>query len=49
MKIVFDQNVFSWQKFGGISRYICELGKGLVTEGTKNVTVFMPLYVSQYL
>jgi len=27
MKILYDGQVFSWQKFGGISRYFCELMK----------------------
>ena len=49
MKIIFDQNVFSWQKFCGISPYNCELKKGLVTESNQNLTILVPLYVSQYL
>jgi len=49
MKIVFDHNIFSLQQFGGISRYICELGKSLVTDSSKNVSVVAPLYVNHYL
>ena len=49
MKIVFDHDVFSLQQFGGISRYICELGKNLATENSKNVSVVAPLYVNHYL
>ena len=49
MKIICDQNVFSWQNFCGVSRYICDLEKGLVTESNQNLTVLMPLYVSQNL
>jgi glycosyltransferase involved in cell wall biosynthesis len=49
MKIVFDQQVFSWQQYGGISRYIYGLARGLTAEYRQNVAVVAPLYVNQYL
>ena len=49
MKIVFDQQVFSWQQYGGISRYIYGLARGLTAEYRQNVAVVAPLYVNQHL
>ncbi len=49
MKIVFDHKVFSWQQYGGISRYIYELAQGLATECRQDVAVVAPFYVNQYL
>ena len=49
MKIIFDQQIFSWQEYGGISRYIYELALGLASNSNQNVTVVSPLYVNQYL
>ncbi len=37
MKILFDHQVFSWQRYGGISRYFAELIRGLRAAGEEAV------------
>lgn len=49
MKIVFDHQIFGWQKYGGISRYIFELAVQLSAHSENDVTVASPLYVNEYL
>jgi len=49
MKIVFDHQIFGWQKYGGISRYIFELAVQLSEHSGVDVTVASPLYVNEYL
>ena len=49
MKIVFDHQIFGWQSYGGVSRYIYELAQCLATSCRQDVTVVVPLYVNQYL
>jgi len=49
MKIAFDYQVFSWQEYGGVSRYACELASGLLSACQQDVSVVSPLYVNQYL
>lgn len=41
MKILFDHQIFSWQRYGGISRYFYEIMRNLSTQITiKNTTFF---------
>jgi glycosyltransferase involved in cell wall biosynthesis len=49
MKIVFDHQIFGWQKFGGISRYIFELSSNLASVGAQKVFVVCPFYINSYL
>jgi glycosyltransferase involved in cell wall biosynthesis len=49
MRIVYDHQVFSWQKYGGISRYFCELAVRIASDSETTVQVFAPLYVNEYL
>jgi glycosyltransferase involved in cell wall biosynthesis len=49
MKIVFDHQIFGWQKFGGISRYIFELSSNLASVSAQKVFVVCPLYINSYL
>ena len=39
MKILYDHQIFSYQKFGGISRYFCEL----IAKSLKNPSDFLPV------
>src|ERR1035437_2382549 len=39
MKILYDYQMFSIQKFGGITRYFCELLKNLSSEYKFNLSV----------
>ncbi len=49
MRIAFDHQIFSWQEYGGVSRYAYELALELATSCRQDVTVVSPLYVNRYL
>jgi glycosyltransferase involved in cell wall biosynthesis len=49
MKIVYDHNVFAWQRYGGISRYFCELALRLSKSSQRRVRIVAPLYSNRYL
>ena len=51
MKIAFNHQIFSAQKFGGVSRYFVELAKNL-TMSKKNdakIRIISPLHINNYL
>lgn len=48
-KVVFDDQVFCWQGFGGISRYFYELAKRVENEEDFSALVVAPLHVNRYL
>jgi len=48
MKIVFDHQIFSWQLYGGISRYFYEIANRIAATKGNDVEVFAPLYVNEY-
>lgn len=51
IKITYDYQIFSSQKYGGISRYIYELSRNLAASHTPRVScsVLSPLYINAYL
>jgi glycosyltransferase involved in cell wall biosynthesis len=49
IKIVYDYQVFWWQKYGGISRYIYELAIRLFESDDLDVKILAGAYVNQYL
>ncbi len=49
MRIIYDHQVFSAQKYGGISRYFFELGNHLADAKKAQVRVLSPIYVNEYL
>lgn len=49
MRIAFDHQIFGWQKYGGISRYIYELARNLSDYPEHQVRIFAPLHVNQYI
>lgn len=49
MRIAFDHQIFGWQKYGGVSRYIYELAKGLSTNSDHQVKILAPLCVNLYI
>lgn len=49
MKIVYDHQVFSWQKYGGISRYIYELATQLYESEGLDVKILAIAYANEYL
>ena len=49
MKIAFDQQIFIWQEYGGISRYAYQLAAELATSCNQEVALVCPLHVTHYL
>ncbi len=49
MKVVYDHQIFGWQEYGGISRYIFELALEMATANAQDVSIVSPFYVNQYL
>lgn len=48
MKILYDHQVFSWQKYGGISRYFFELIPRITNDYQAQVSLFMGYYINEY-
>lgn len=48
MRVGFDHQVFTFQKYGGISRYFFELASRLPTHGVSPLVV-APLHINEYL
>jgi glycosyltransferase involved in cell wall biosynthesis len=48
MKILYDHQIFSRQKYGGISRYFHEISNRIPTLEGDKVEVFAPLHVNEY-
>ncbi|MCX5804255.1 MAG: glycosyltransferase family 1 protein [Proteobacteria bacterium] len=49
MRIVYDHQVFSWQEYGGISRYYYELACRIANHEECAVSIHAPLYVNRYI
>ncbi|MGD1237811.1 glycosyltransferase family 4 protein [Mycobacterium seoulense] len=49
MKVAFDHQIFSFQQYGGVSRYFFELASRLPAHGMSEVSVVAPLHVNKYL
>jgi glycosyltransferase involved in cell wall biosynthesis len=49
VKVVFDHHIFVQQRYGGVSRYFCELATRLPTYNVSKVSVIAPLHVNSYL
>jgi glycosyltransferase involved in cell wall biosynthesis len=48
MKIAFDHQIFTTQKYGGISRYIVNLTEELILLN-QDVNIFSPIFINKYL
>lgn len=48
MKILYDHQIFSRQKYGGISRYFHEISKRIPSLESDNTEIFAPFHVNQY-
>jgi glycosyltransferase involved in cell wall biosynthesis len=48
MKIVYDHQIFSRQKYGGISRYFFEISNRIPAIDGDSVEIFSPFYVNHY-
>lgn len=49
LKIAYDPQIFSGQKYGGVSRYICELASRVSRIPEVDVSIVAPMYVNAYL
>ena len=49
MNIIYDHQIFSAQKYGGISRYFVELANHIADAKKAQVRVLSPVYVNAYL
>ena len=49
MKICYDPQVFSFQTYGGVSRYFCEIAKIISDSKGANIKIVAPFYVCEYL
>jgi len=48
MRILYDHQIFSQQRYGGVSRYFHELIRSIPTLEGDKVEVFAPLHVNEY-
>jgi glycosyltransferase involved in cell wall biosynthesis len=46
--IVYDYQVFSFQKYGGISRYFYEISSRIAKMSARDVRIIAPLYINEY-
>lgn len=49
MRVVYDYQVFNWQRYGGISRYFCELASRIDQFTDTEARFAAGLHVNQYL
>ena len=49
MKVIFDPQIFSLQRYGGISRYFAELSSNMYRLQLSDVNIHCPNYACQYL
>ncbi|MBY0246141.1 MAG: glycosyltransferase family 4 protein [Nitrospiraceae bacterium] len=49
MRVVFDQQIFSRQVYGGVSRYFCEIAARISSVPGVKVSIVAPMYVNGYL
>jgi glycosyltransferase involved in cell wall biosynthesis len=49
VEVIYDYQIFSRQKYGGVSRYFCELAKTLSADRNFNVKILAGAYINEYL
>jgi len=49
IKVAFDPQIFLAQKYGGISRYFCELAKALNEINKVSIAIVAPFYINAHL
>ena len=49
INVVYDYQIFSKQRYGGISRYFCELAKGMASNENFDVKILAGAYINEYL
>jgi hypothetical protein len=51
MRIAYDHQIFGWQRFGGVSRYVFEVANHLAEaeENSIHCHIVCPFHVNEYL
>ena len=49
MRVAYDPQIFSFQVYGGVSRYICEIASNISTARAADVKIVAPFFVCKYL
>lgn len=49
MRVVYDYQIFNWQRYGGISRYFCELASRIDTFPDSEARFAAGLHINEYL
>jgi glycosyltransferase involved in cell wall biosynthesis len=49
VRVAFDHNIFTVQRYGGVSRYIFELASRLPADVVSDVAVVAPMHINYYL
>jgi glycosyltransferase involved in cell wall biosynthesis len=49
LQLIYDYQIFFWQKYGGISRYIYEIATRLSQDSNFNVKILAMGYINEYL
>lgn len=49
LNVAFDHQIFSMQRYGGVSRYFVELASRLPSDMVSEVSVVAPVYINNYL
>ena len=49
MKIVYDSQIFTAQKYGGVSRYFCEIASRIAKNPEIDVLITAPMHINSYL
>jgi len=49
MKVAYDSQIFAAQKYGGVSRYYCEIASRIAKELDVDVSIIAPMHINAYL
>jgi glycosyltransferase involved in cell wall biosynthesis len=49
MRVTYDHQIFSWQKYGGVSRYFFEVARRIREFDGYDVRILSPLFANKYL
>jgi glycosyltransferase involved in cell wall biosynthesis len=49
MKVAYDSQIFSAQKYGGISRYFCEIASRISKLPEVDISITAPMHINSYL
>lgn len=49
MRVAYDHQIFSWQKYGGVSRYFFEVARRICEFDGYDVRILSPLFANRYL